>query len=206
MTFVINGRVRLNVPPDRQNKIQVRSRSAVLPRVIDLKFNGIHEAKIIHELWVVYGQNIITCMWNCKNCNPFGKFFMSYSELLSKFGAKSFQEYVYEGITRPVIHCDLVFKLRRVKGEANFISSNSKIVKRLRRRQYDSAIIERTICLVLGPSTVSYRSFLKQCNLTNQAVGTIWRTLSKPQRRRGPDPRPLFLLVGTFSAFGPELA
>ena len=30
----------------------------------------------------------------------FGKFFRSYSELLSKFGAKSFQEYVSKGITR----------------------------------------------------------------------------------------------------------
>ena len=45
------------------------------------------------------------------------------------------------------------------------------------------------------------------CTLTNKAVGTIWRALSKPpQRRQGPDPRPLWLLVGTPSAFGPELA
>ena len=38
----------------------------------------------------------------------------------------------------------VIFKPRRVKGEATFISSGSKIVKRLRRRQYDPAIIERT--------------------------------------------------------------
>ena len=45
---------------------------------------------------------------------------------------------------------------------------------------------------------------LKRCTLTNKAVGTIWRALSKPpQRRQGPDPRPLWLLVGTPSAFGP---
>ena len=79
----------------------------------------------------------------------FRKFFRSYSELLSKFGAISFQDYVSQGITHP----DLVYKLRRVKGEANFISLGSKIVKRLRRRQYDPAIIERTIGLVLGPFT-----------------------------------------------------
>ena len=102
---------------------------------------------------------------------------------------------------------NFVYKLLRVKGEANFISSGSKIVKRLRRRQYDPAIIERTIGLVLGPFTALYRSFLKRCTLTNKAVGTIWRALSKPpQRRQGPDPRPLWLLVGTPSAFGPELA
>ena len=76
-------------------------------------------------------------------------------------------------ITHPVFYGDLVYKLRRVKGEANFISSGSKIVKRLRRRQYDTEIIERTIGLVLGPFTALYRSFLKRCTLTNKAVGTI---------------------------------
>ena len=137
----------------------------------------------------------------------FGKFFRSYSELLSKFREISFQDYVSQGIAHPVFYGDLVYKLRRVKGEANFISSGSKIVKRLRRRQYDPAIIERTIGLVLGPFTALYRSFLKRCTLTNKAVGTIWRALSKPpQRRQGPDPRPLWLLVGTPSTFGPELA
>ena len=80
----------------------------------------------------------------------------------------------------------------QTKGEANFISSGSKIVKQLRRRPYDPSIIERTIGLVLGPFTAFYRSFLKRCTLTNNVVGTIWRVLSKtPQRRQGPDPRPL---------------
>ena len=95
----------------------------------------------------------------------------------------------------------------RVKDTPNFISSGSKIVKRLRRRQYDPVIIERTIGLVLGPCTALYRPFLKHCTLTNKAVGTIWRALSKPpQRRQGLDLRPLWLLVGTPSAIGPELA
>ena len=103
-----------------------------------------------------------------------------------------FQEYVSQGITHPVF-----YKLRMVKGESNFISSCSKIVNRLRRRQYDPEIIERTIGLVLGPFTALCRSFLKRCTLTNKVVGTIWRALSKPhQRRQGPDPRPLWLLVG----------
>ena len=121
-------------------------------------------------------------------------FFRSYSELLSKFGAISFQEYVSKGITHPVFYGDLVYKLRRVKSDSNFLSSGSKIVKRLRRRQYDPEIIERTIGHVLGPFTALFRSFLKRCTLTNKVVGTIWRALSKPpQRRQGPDPRPLWL-------------
>ena len=111
-----------------------------------------------------------------------------------------------KGISHPFFHGNLVYKLKRVKDTPNFISSNSKIVKHLRRRQYDPLIIERTICLVLGPSTALYSPFLKQCTLTNKVVGTIWRALSKPpQRRQGPDLRPLWLLVGTPSAIRPEL-
>ena len=137
----------------------------------------------------------------------FVKFFRSYSELLSKFGDISFQEYLSKGISHPVFYGDLAYKLRRVKDTPNFISSGSKIVKRLRRRQYDPVIIERTIGLVLGPSTALYEPFLKHCTLTNKSVGTIWRALSKPpQRRHGPDLCPLWLLVGTPSAIRPELA
>ena len=136
-----------------------------------------------------------------------GKFFRSYSELLSTFGDISFQEYVFKGISNPVFYGDLVYKLRRVKDTPNFISSGSKIVKRLRRRQYDPLIIETTIGLVLGPCTALCRLFLKHCTLSNKAVGTIWRALSKPpQRRQGPDLRPLWLLVGTPSVIRPELA
>ena len=50
-------------------------------------------------------------------------------------------------------------------------------------------------------------TFLKHCIMTNKAVGTLWRTLSKPpQRRHCPDLRPRWLLVGTPSAIRPELA
>ena len=126
---------------------------------------------------------------------------------LSKFGDISFQEYLSIGISHPVFYGDLVYKPRRVKDTPDFILSGSKIVKRLRRRQYDPVIIERTIGLVLGPSTALYEPFLKNCTLTNKAVGTIWRALSKPpQRRQGPDLCPLWLLVGTPSAIRPELA
>ena len=98
----------------------------------------------------------------------FGKFFRSYSELLSKFGAISFQEYVSKGITHPLFYGDLVYKRRRVKCEANSISSSgSKIVIRLRRRQYDPAIIDRTKGLVFGPFTALYGTSLKSCTLTS---------------------------------------
>ena len=49
----------------------------------------------------------------------FGKFFRSYSELLSKFYDISFQEYLSNGITYPVFYGDLVYKLRSVKDIPN---------------------------------------------------------------------------------------
>ena len=101
---------------------------------------------------------------------------------------------------------DLVYKLRSVKDTPNFISSGSIIVKRLRSRQYDPIIIERTIGIVFCPSTAFYEPFLKHCTLTNKAAGTIWRAFSKPpQRRQGPDLCPLWLLVGTHSAINLSL-
>ena len=88
-----------------------------------------------------------------------------------------------------------------------FISSGSKIVNCLRWRKYDPLIIERTMGLVLGLCTALYRPFLKHCTLTNKAVGTIWQALSKPTHwRQCPDPRPLWLLVGTPSDIRLELA
>ena len=128
----------------------------------------------------------------------FGKFSTSYSDLLSKFGDISFQEYLSKGISHPVFYGDLVYKQRRVNDILNFISSGSKIVKHLRRRQYDPVIIERTLGLVLGSSTALYIPFLKHYTLTNTAVGTLWLSLFKPpQRRQGPDLCTLWLLFGT---------
>ena len=87
----------------------------------------------------------------------FGKFVRSYSELLSNFGDILFQEYVSKGISYPVFYGDLVCKLRKVRDTPNFISSGSKIEKRLRRRQHDALIIERTIGFVFGSSSALYR-------------------------------------------------
>ena len=97
------------------------------------------------------------------------------------------------GISHPVFYDDLLYKLRWVKSSANFVSSDSKILKRLRRRKYDPVIIERTIGLVLVPSASVNRSFLDCCTLTNKA-----------QKEIRPWSRLLWLFVETHSA--PELS
>ena len=72
-----------------------------------------------------------------------------------------------------VFHSNFGAKLRRVKDTPNFISSGSKIVKRLRRRQNDPLIIKRNIGILLDPCTALYRLFLENCTLTNKTVGAI---------------------------------
>ena len=130
----------------------------------------------------------------------FWKSFVSYSELLSKFCEVPFQEYVSEGISHSIFCRDVVYKLRRVKGAANFVSLGSKTVKRIRQRKSDPVIIARTIGLVLNPSKALFRYFLERFTLTNKAVGIIWRNLSKPPlMRQGPDPRSLIVSRDSFS-------
>ena len=136
----------------------------------------------------------------------FGKFFRSYCHLLSNFEEISFQEYGSEGISHPVFYGDLVYKQRRVKCETNFVSSGSKIVKRIRRRKYDPLFIKMTIGLVMGPSIALYRSFLEHCTLTDKAMGTLWRDVQTSSEWRSPDPRLLWLLVGTPLVLGHEFA
>ena len=127
--------------------------------------------------------------------------------------------FYYIGITLYCYHISSVFSLILYKYHIlykrglvllllMYISiSDSKIVKRLRRQKYDPVIIESTIGLVLGPSTALYISFLKHCTPSNEAMGTIWRDLSEPpQRKQGPDPRPLWLLVETPLVLRHELA
>ena len=84
--------------------------------------------KLLRNCW-----HRVIRLWYHNLRKTFGKFFRSYSELLSKFGSKNMC--LKESLTRS--STVLVYKLRSVKDTPNFISSGSKIVKRLRRRQYD---------------------------------------------------------------------
>ena len=71
--------------------------------------------------------------------------------------------YISEEISYPFFYGDLVNKLGRVIGEANFVSSGQKIIKRLLRRKYDPLIIEMNS---------SYECFiLRAMRLSNKLLG-----------------------------------
>ena len=99
----------------------------------------------------------IYCQMNNNNMN------MSYVRLFCS--SVTLQYLIQDHL---VFYADLVYKLRRVKCISDCVSSDSKIVKRLRK--YDSVIIERTISLMLGPSAALYQSFLEICTTANKAL------------------------------------
>ena len=78
-----------------------------------------------------------------KLVKSFWKFFRNNQALLLKFGQRSASEYISQGISQPVFYGDLLNKIKRVKGERNFIYKCTKIIKRLKYRGYDPRVIKR---------------------------------------------------------------
>ena len=59
VTLDVKGNAKLTIPTDRQEQIQVKSRSVALRRVFDLKLRRIHLTEIILKVWVIYGLYVI---------------------------------------------------------------------------------------------------------------------------------------------------
>ena len=121
-------------------------------------------------------SKLLTQCYRChKLRKSFGKIFRSYSDVyqnLVLYRSKNTQEKESPNWYFKVI----LFTHLEGSGEQRIsFSSGTKIVKRLPRRQYDQEIVERTTCLVFGPSTAMYRRLLKHCTLTNKVVVTTLR-------------------------------
>ena len=163
VTFIVKGNVKLTVPTDWQEKIQVGSRCVALRRVSDLKLSGIHLTEIILEVCVLLmGKTssmylYVKLNWDAnrflpaesKDCMNSASY--EYRNMSARRGA----QFVPMGI--PIIcwkpfpakttkmlstrnssilkMSSSVCKLGRIKGIRNFILSRSKIVKRIRCRQ-----------------------------------------------------------------------
>ena len=108
-----------------------------------------------------------------KLVQTFWKFFKNYQDLIVKYGKLSVKEYVSSGISQPSFYGDLVNKIRRVKGEHNFLEKCKRTVRRLLHRGYNPKVIKRTLSMVLGPYTAQYRDILDRCTLTGCDDGTL---------------------------------
>ena len=103
----------------------------------------------------------------------FWKFFRIYQDLIVKYGKLSVKENVSSEISQPSFYGDLVNKIRRVKGENNFLQKCIKRVRRLLHRGYNPQVIKGTLSMVLGPHTAQYRDILDRCALTGCDDGTL---------------------------------
>ena len=120
-----------------------------------------------------------------------------YKELLLKYGAISFYDFVTHGIAQPKFYGDLVLKLRKVVNNVNFRSSCSRIIKKFLYRKYDKDVIRQTLLMIEGTYTTFNLSSLFPCTLTGNARGNQWRAHPKPfQRWMGLDYCPLCIPVG----------
>ena len=149
-----------------------------------------------------YGIDISQLVRFARCCTSVFDFHSKNLQITSKLLT---QGYRYHKLQKKHLESSLEHTLNFCRNLVIFRSKN--ICQKESLTRSSTVIIERTKGLVLGPFTALYRLFLKYCTLTNKAVGTICRALSKPpQRRQGPDLCYLWLLVGTPSAIIPELA
>ena len=95
--------------------------------------------------------------------------------------------WTWPGISHPVFYSNIVYKLRRVKCKAKFVSLGSKVIKRLRRWKYDPMIIEKTKGTVLGLSTALYR--FRSENIVLRLTRSPVRTPGLKSRIRSPYPQ-----------------
>ena len=110
-------RFPINIPPDWMVVCLDSSRTVFILR-------SWLDSRCCTSVWDLHSKNLqITSKFLTGLKKPFGKFFMSYSELLSKCGEVSFQEYVSEEISHPGFCGDLVCKLRWIKGATTLNSS-----------------------------------------------------------------------------------
>ena len=85
----------------------------------------------------------------------FSKFYRRHYELVSKFnvGLKSL---LHEGLSEPEFYGDLVYKLKKNEGMADFSDQLRKIMVRHKRIGYNINMMRQTACLVFNPITVNY--------------------------------------------------
>ena len=95
----------------------------------------------------------------------FSKFYHRNRSLINKYNC-SLKTLLQQGISHPEFYGDVVYKLKKILGNAHFTSMFQKIIKKYRKLNYDPLILQRTACLVIDPFTVGNHAFLFDCATT----------------------------------------
>ena len=84
----------------------------------------------------------------------FSKFYRRHYELVSKFNV-GLKTLLHQGLSDPEFYGDLVYKLKKIEGRADFSDQFRKIIVRYKRIGYNINIMRQSACLVFNPITVN---------------------------------------------------
>ena len=80
---------------------------------------------------------------------------------------------MHQGLSVPEFYSDLVYKLKRIVGRANFSDQFRKIIICYKCIGFNINIMQQSACLVVNPVTVNNFASLFNCTLVGQASDSV---------------------------------
>ena len=102
----------------------------------------------------------------------FSKFYRRHYELVSKFNV-GLKTLLHQGLSEPEFYGDLVYKLKQIRGRADFSYQFRKIIVRYKRIGYNINIMRQSACLVFNPITVNNFASLFNCTPVGRASDSM---------------------------------
>ena len=101
----------------------------------------------------------------------FSKFYRQHYELVSKFNVR-LKTLLHEGLSEPEFYGDLVYKLKKNVGRADFSDRFRKIIRK-KRIGYNINIMRQSASLVFNPITVNNFASLFNCTPVGRASDSM---------------------------------
>ena len=102
----------------------------------------------------------------------FSKFYRRHYELVSKFNV-GLKTLLHQGLSEPEFYGDLVYKLSKIVGRADFSDQFGGIIVRYKRIGYNINIMRQSACLVFNPITVNNFASLFNCTPVGRASDSV---------------------------------
>ena len=102
----------------------------------------------------------------------FSKFYRRHYELVSKFRV-GLKILLHQGLSEPEFYGDLVYKLKKIVGRADFSDQFRTIIVRYKRIGYNINIMRQSACLVFNPITVNNFASLFNCTPVGRASDSM---------------------------------
>ena len=110
--------------------------------------------------------------WYHKLRKTFSKFYRRHYELASKFNV-GLKPLLHQGLSEPEFYGDLVYKLKKNEGRADFSVQFRKIIVRYKCIGYNINIMRQSACLVFNPIMVNNFASLFNCTPVGRASDSM---------------------------------